>query len=493
MSDSDFTPLFAQNAEGESSYDGLPVGNSKFKKGSKKNQATPHSTKEQRAQRDLLERVPPHNLIAEKAIIGGVFLNYSLMHNLVDLIKPVDFYVPAHKILFQAFIDLYRLSKPIDVKSLLIHLGDNQQLEQVGGGAYLAEIAELYTSEESAKHYAEIVRDRSMQRDLIAACADIIGNSYNPAVAVDELLGDSEKSIFAISERKSSKSFETIGNLTDKIFEIATMRADQKSSVTGIPTDYTDLDRMTAGLQPSDLIILAARPAMGKTAFALNLAMRTSVHYKTPVAIFSLEMSAVSLAERMISLWAKVELTKLKRGFLDDDDWQKLHMAASQLEKAPIFIDDTGELNTLTLRAKCRRLKAEHGLKFVIVDYLQLMRSSRNESRELEISDISRNLKALAKELDIPVLALSQLNRKVEERADKRPMLSDLRESGAIEQDADIIMFIHRDDAYNKDGSRPMTNEAEIIIGKHRNGPTGVVKLAFLSQYTAFENLQQGV
>ncbi len=539
MSDSDFKPLFINTAEGESndspsgsssfnapqSYDEfyLPLdddegsifmeepqapqvnpaqnqeatrfqqrgqGQNWQNKQFKNKEATPHSTREQRAERDLLERIPPHNLTAEKSLLGGVFLNYSLMHSLVDIVKPEDFYVPAHHILFKDYISLYRLSKPIDPNSLLIYLEDNQQLEQIGGSAYLSELVDLPIAEESAKHYAEIIRDRSMQRELITACADIIGSSYSPGVVVDELLADSEKSIFSISERKSAKGFESIGSLTDKIFDIAVKRADQKASVTGIPTDYTDLDRITAGLQPSDLIILAARPAMGKTAFALNLAMRTAVNYKTPVAIFSLEMSAISLAERMISLWAKVELTKLKRGFLDDGDWQRLHDAASQLEGAPIFIDDTGELNTLSLRAKCRRLKAEHGLKFVIVDYLQLMRSSRTDSRELEISDISRNLKALAKELDIPVLALSQLNRKVEERADKRPMLSDLRESGAIEQDADIIMFIHREDAYNKDGSRPMTNEAEIILGKHRNGSTGTVRLAFLAQYTAFENLQ---
>ncbi len=531
MSDSDFTPLFVQTAEGEPSNDGSPLGSSSLNKPldedefylhdeenqeiyidetytaqsafnkpeqasykqnqfSQKKQAITYKAREQKAQKDLLERIPPHNIRAEKSLLGGVFLNHSLMHNLIDIVKPEDFYVPAHQILFNAFISLYKLSKPIDPNSLLIFLEDNQQLEQIGGAAYLSELVDFPIAGESAKHYAEIIRDRSMQRNLITACAEIIGNSYSPGVEVDELLAESEKSIFSISERKSSKSFESIGALTEKIFEIATKRTNQNTSVTGLPTDYTDLDRITAGLQPSDLIILAARPAMGKTAFALNLAMRTAINFKNPVAIFSLEMSALSLAERMLSLWSKVELTKVKRGNLDDEDWQRLYKAVGKFEDAPIFIDDTGELNTLSLRAKCRRLKMEHGIKFVIVDYLQLMRSSRTDSRELEISDISRNLKALAKELDIPVLALSQLNRKVEERADKRPMLSDLRESGAIEQDADIIMFIHRDDAYNKDGSRPMTNEAEIIIGKHRNGATGTVRLAFLSQYTAFENLQ---
>lgn len=448
-----------------------------------------HPNREQRAEHELLHRVPPHSIEAEKGVIGSVFLNHNIMHSLVDVVNPDDFYVSTHRILFAAFVELYRHSTPIDLKSVHIYLEDHNQLEQVGGAVFLAEIAEAYISNESAKHYATIVRDKSMQRTLITACADIIGNCYAPAQDVEELLGDSEKAIFAISERSSGKNFQSIGFLTAKIFEEAILRSTQNTSVTGLATNYTRLDAMTAGLQPSDLIILAARPAMGKTAFALNLAMRTAIFHNHPVAIFSLEMSATSLAERMLSLWAKVELTRLKRGFLDDDDWQKLHMAANQLDKALIFIDDTAELNTLTLRARCRRLKAEHDLQFVIVDYLQLMRSSRTESRELEISDISRNLKALAKELNIPVLALSQLNRKVEERVNKRPLLSDLRESGAIEQDADIIMFIHREDAYNKDKSAH-NNKAEIIIGKHRNGPTGIVELAFLPKYTAFENCE---
>ncbi len=449
---------------------------------------SPYLTREQRAEKELLERLPPHSITAEKSIIGGIFLDASTLNSLVDIVKPEDFYVPAHVILFKAFLDLYKNAKPIDYNTLLIYLESRQELETIGGAVYLSEIAESYISEESAKYYAELVRDKAMQRVLIKASTEIITNSYNPAAKIDELLNESERSIFSISERKSAKTFESIGALTGKIFELATQRADQKTSVTGLSTDFTQLDSITAGLQASDLIILAARPAMGKTAFALNLAMNTAVNHGNAVAIFSLEMSATSLAERMISLWSKVELTKLKRGFLDDGDWLRLHKAASEFDSAPIFIDDTGELNTLALRAKCRRLKSQHGLKLVIVDYLQLMRSSRTDSRELEISDISRNLKALAKELDIPVLALSQLNRKLEERTDKRPLLSDLRESGAIEQDADIIMFIHREDVYKKDKTLPNTNIAEIIIGKHRNGATGVVNLTFLSQFTAFEN-----
>ncbi len=493
MPDSDFSPLFANQyngqSEGEGSRASSPASSFNNAQNKKDNAQTNYLSKEQRAEKELLERVPPHNILAEQSVLGGVLLEASLLNSLMDIVVPEDFYHPAHQIIYKAFVELYKLSKPINSKTILIYLQDNNQLEQIGGTPYLLSIAENVASEESAKHFAQHVRDRSMQRSLIHTCADIIGKSYNQATAVEDLLNDSEREIFAISERRSTKTFESIGTLTEQIFRIATERTDQNTSVTGIPTDYKDLDHLTAGLQPSDLIILAARPAMGKTAFALNLAMRTAVNHNTPVAIFSLEMSSLSLAERMLSLWAKVNLTRLKRGQLDDVDWANLHNAASQLDSAPIYIDDSAELTPLTLRAKCRRLKAKHGLKFVIVDYLQLMSSNRKDSRELEISDISRNLKVLAKELQIPVLALSQLNRKVEERSDKRPMLSDLRESGAIEQDADIIMFIHREDAYNKDKTKELTNIAEIIIGKHRNGPTGIVELAYQPQFTAFENL----
>ncbi len=484
MPSSDFEPMFVNSAEDESnnsSFGTNPFNADKEKKST--------LSREQRAERDLLERIPPHNINAEKAIIGGIFLDGQVINSIVDLISPDDFYMPVHKMLFSALIELYRANKPLDPNTVLIYLESTGQLEKVGGAAYLAEISEAFVSEESAKFYAEMVRDKAMQRALISASAGIIAESYNPAVEVDELLGESEKAIFEISERKNTKTFETIGSLTGKVFELATQRTNQSGSITGIQTHYRDLDNITAGLQGSDLIILAARPAMGKTAFALNLAMRAAVYNNTSVAVFSLEMSGSSLAERMLSLWAKVELKKLKRGTLDDEDYVKLHKAFADLENAPIFIDDSGELNTLGLRAKCRRLKSQHNLGFVVVDYLQLMRSSRTESRELEISDISRNLKALAKELNVPVLALSQLNRKVEDRADKRPMLSDLRESGAIEQDADIIMFVHREDYYEKDKTKESTNVAEIIIGKHRNGATGTVLLTFLPEYTAFENM----
>ena len=303
------------------------------------------------------------------------------------------------------------------------------------------------------------------------------------------MLDESERRIFSISERTNSKTFFSSKDLIDKVIDDLTTRYSNRDSVTGLTTGYQNLNQLTAGLQPSDLIILAARPSMGKTAFALNMAMRAALTTSAVVAIFSLEMSKESLIERMLCAKGRVDLLKTRRGQINDQEWKQLSQAADELTRGKIFIDDTSGLSPLSIRARCRRLQAEHGLDLVVVDYLQLMHSSRHESREQEISDISRNLKALAKELSIPVIALSQLNRKVEERTDKRPLLSDLRESGAIEQDADLIMFIHREDAYRKK-EEARDGQAEIIIGKHRNGPTGTVKLAYYSQYTVFDDLQ---
>jgi replicative DNA helicase len=361
-----------------------------------------------------------------------------------------------------------------------------------GGTVYLAELAESVISAANAEHYATLVRNKSLQRSLIGACSDIISNCYDASQDIEQLLDHSESSIFSISERTTGKVFKSSKELVSKVFEDLEKRVERKELVTGVTTGYFRLDSMTAGLQPSDLIIIAARPSMGKTAFVLNMAMRAAVNAGTPVAIYSLEMSMESLMMRMLCAWGKVDLGKLRKGFLDDEDWAKLYAAADVLSRAPIYIDDTPAITTLDLRARTRRLHADKGVGMVVVDYLQLMRSSRRtDSRELEISDISRNLKALAKELNIPVIALSQLNRKVEERTNKRPMLSDLRESGAIEQDADIIMFVYRDEVYNKRDDNPKKGVAEIIIGKQRNGPTGMAELAYIGSYTAFEDLAE--
>ena len=435
----------------------------------------------ERARDDLQRRVPPHSEEAEQAVLSGVFLRPDLLHEIIDEISPADFYLPANRIIFGAFVSLYSQNSPVDEVTVFDWLNSHGQLEDAGGGAYIADLSGAVVSGANAVHWAKIVRDKSMQRALIDASAQIISNCYDASKDVPELIDESERSIFAISERANSKTFSSSGELVRSVFDQLLERYNNKSLTTGVPTGYHGLDKMTGGLQPTDLIIIAARPSMGKTAFALNVAMRAAMAAGSSVAVFSLEMSKESLMDRMLCVWGKVELSRVRRGFLEDDDWARL--------SAKIYIDDTAGLSPLMLRARCRRLKAEHGLDLVIVDYLQLMHSARNDSRELEISDISRNLKALAKELKVPVIALSQLNRKVEERTDKRPVLSDLRESGAIEQDADVIMFIHREDAYHKKNDRPKTGIAEIIIGKHRNGPTGTVELSYRPEYTAFEEL----
>lgn len=443
-----------------------------------------------RAREDLTRRVPPHSMEAEQAVLGGVFLRSDLLHEVIDQITEEDFYIPAHRHIFGAFLDLYAHGAPVDQVTVFDWLSNHSLLEAVGGALYLAELSNVVVAGANAPFYAKIVRDKSMQRALIDACSGLISESFEAAQDVPTLLNDAEQRVFAISERANSKTFSSAKSLVDKVCDEITIRMNNKSALTGLTTGYSQLDKLTAGFQPSDLIILAARPSMGKTAFALNIAMRAALTANAPVAIFSLEMSKESLMERLLCAWARVDLSKVRKGHVTDEDWASLSHAANDLSTAPIFIDDTAELTPLALRARCRRLKAEHGLALVVVDYLQLMRSLRTDSRELEISDISRNLKALAKEMRVPVLALSQLNRKLEERTDKRPILSDLRESGAIEQDADLIMFIHREDAYNKNKDIPKNNLAEIIIGKHRNGPTGIIELAYLPQYTAFEDLE---
>ena len=443
---------------------------------------------------DLVLRVPPHNLEAEQAVLAGVFLNKDIFHTLVDLVTSDDFYVPAHQIVFSAFTELYRRNAPIDLVSTAAYLKDSGQLEAVGGAIYLAELAQSVVGGANAEYYAGIVRDKSLQRSLINTCSGIIANCYDASRGVSTLLDESEQAVFSISERTSGKTFHDTKSLISSAFETLAKRMENKSAVTGVTTGYLRLDDMTAGLQPSDLIIVAARPSMGKTAFALNMALRAAVQDNVPVAVFSLEMSAEQLLMRMLCSWGKVDLSHVRRGFLDDDEWARLYEAADVIGKAPVFIDDTPAISPLELRARARRLKAENGVGLIVVDYLQLMRSARRtDSREQEISDISRSLKALAKEMNIPVIALSQLNRKLEERGDKRPMLSDLRESGAIEQDADVIMFIYRDEVYNKKPDNPNRGRAEIIIGKQRNGPVGAADLAFLPQYTAFEDLEPSI
>ncbi len=439
--------------------------------------------------KDLLGRVPPHSADAEAAVLGAILRRGDAIHNVADIIKADDFYLPTHQLIFSAFIDLLNKKQPIDALTVAENLISHGQLDEAGGSIYLAELLDAVVSAANAEHYAEIVRERSLQRSLINTCADIIGKSYD-AADVEELLDESEASILSLSDKAGDKSFSDANQLVSQLLDDFAERMNNPDLITGVTTGYQKLDEMTAGMQNSDLIILAARPSVGKTAFALNMALRAALHQNTPVAVFSLEMSKEQLMTRLISIHARVELKRLRSAQLNDEDWAALHTRLDTLRYAPIYIDDSSALSTLELRSRVRRLHSQKGIGLVVIDYLQLMRSSRwQESREQEISDISRNLKGLAKELNIPVVALAQLNRKVEERGDKRPVLSDLRESGAIEQDADVIMFLYRDAVYNKRDDNPRKNVAEVIIGKQRNGPTGLVELAYVSEYTAFEEL----
>ncbi len=452
--------------------------------------------KAEKASKDLLARVPPHSVEAEQAVLGGVLSRPRVMTTLASMIGPDDFYMPAHQILFTTFMELDRKSAPIDLTSVAEELKRTETLEAVGGSVYLAELANAVVSGANAEYYAGIVRDNAMKRGMIGVCSDIIGECFAPGQEVDELMSASEQKLFSVSQRTTGKDFTGSSELVEQVFEHLTQMADSNDEITGITTGYERLNKLTAGLQKSDLIIVAARPSMGKTAFAMCLALNAAISQNVPVAVFSLEMSKEQLMQRMLAVRAKVDVSRLRRpSLLRDDDWQHLGEAADMIRQAPIYIDDTPALSTLELRARTRRLKTEKGLGMVIIDYLQLMRAGRRvDSRELEISEISRSLKGLAKEMDIPVVALSQLNRKVEERSDKRPMLSDLRESGAIEQDADMIMFVYRDDVYrfSKPADRPANGTAEIIIGKQRNGPVGVAELMYLSPYTAFVDMAPG-
>ena len=465
-----------------------PVSEPKKRQYKKKNSTGADLTQ---IQEDLFKKVPPHNADAEAAVLSGIFLRPELLNEILDVVSADDFYLPANKYLFQAVTELYIKNITPDIVTVLDWLQNKKLLEDVGGAERLAMLAESVVSGANAPYYAKIVKEKSLLRSLIQSSANIISSCFDGTNDVSLLLDEAEKTIFGISEKNDTKTYLASSEILDFVFDTITERFKNKGRTTGLATDYTELDRMTGGFQASDLIILAARPSMGKTAFALNLAARAAIKNNATVAIFSLEMSKESLMERLLCSWGHVELGKVRKGTMEQDDWEKISDAASALTASKIFIDDSSMLTPLELRARCRRIQAQHGLDFVVIDYLQLMHSARNDSRELEISDISRNLKALAKELNIPVLALSQLNRKTEERADKRPMLSDLRESGAIEQDADLIMFIHREDYYaSKKGNTERNGKAEIIIGKHRNGPTGTVELSFIPQYTAFGNLE---
>jgi replicative DNA helicase len=438
-------------------------------------------------------KLPPQNVEAEQSILGGILLENEAIHKVLEILTVDDFYRDAHQRIFNAMVDLSERGEPADLITLMNELRKLNQLDSIGGASYLASLSDAVPTAANIEYYAKIVKEKAILRKLIQTSTEIITQSYEDREDVEELLDEAERSIFEISERRVKPSFYPIKRIVKDSFEIFQRLYEKKELVTGVPSGFKELDRMTAGFQPSDLIIIAGRPSMGKTAFCLNLAQYAAIENKIPIAIFSLEMSKEQLVIRMFCSEAHVEGNRLRTGFLNESDWPKLTIAAGNLSEAPIFIDDSPALSILELRAKARRLKGEYGLGMLIIDYLQLMRGRMKvESRQQEISEISRSLKALAKELSIPVIAVSQLSRKTEERTGNRPQLSDLRESGAIEQDADLILFLYRDEVYNRSEDNPNKGKAEVIIGKQRNGPIGKVELTFLDKFTTFKDLYKG-
>jgi replicative DNA helicase len=433
-------------------------------------------------------RIPPQDLDAERSVLGALLLKPSTLHELATSLQPEDFYRPGHAHIFEAAISLFEKNEPIDEVTVRSQLKAAGTLEAAGGTAYLASLTDSVPTAANAVHYAHIVRNRAVSRRLINAATDIVSAAYEGTGEIGQLLDQAESKIFEITASRDQRAFVPIKEVVKDTFKLIEKRYEKKETITGVATGFSDFDRMTSGLQPGDLIILAARPSMGKTALALNMAQNAAIRGKLPVALFSLEMSKEQLVMRMLAAEGRIDSSKLRGGKLGDADWPRLARAAGALAEAELYLDDSGSLTILETRAKARRLQAEKGLSMIVIDYLQLMHG-RAESREREISEISRGLKSLAKELNVPVMALSQLNRSLEARQDKRPMLSDLRESGAIEQDADVICFIYRDEYYNKDSDAK--GQAELIIGKQRNGPTGTVHLKFFNEYTRFENLSR--
>jgi replicative DNA helicase len=436
-----------------------------------------------------LQKLPPHSIEAEESILSAILLDNSTLLDVLEILSADHFYRTAHQKIFTAISELFSKSEPVDLVTVTSMLRDQNQLEEIGGAAFLARIVDTVPSAINVQHYARIVRDKSSLRRLIAKANEITQHCYDDGGDLDQVLDFAEGAVFEISEDKHQAAFHPISKIIESNIDALEVRQGNRALVTGVPTGFTQLDHKTSGFQGSDLIILAARPSMGKTALALNIARNAAVESNVPVAIFSLEMSKESLSERLLCAEARVDSGRLRGGFLNPEDWNSITEAASALSEAPIYIDDSPDISATSIRTKSRRLKMDKELGLIIIDYLQLMRGRPGiERRDLEISEISRALKLLAKELNVPVVALSQLNRKLEERSDKRPQLSDLRESGALEQDADVVAFIYRDEVYNKDENNPTKGTAELIIAKQRNGPTGTVPLTFLAKHTRFEN-----
>lgn len=438
----------------------------------------------------LTSRIPPHNLEAERAVLGSILLERESLPRALEVLRPADFYKEGHRKIFEAMIALFDRTEPVDHLTLAAELKRRGEMEEVGGMAALAAMIDEASTAAHLSAYATIVRKRALLRELIRVATEVIGLSYEGAEDVDRLLDEAERRIFALSERRIQGTPVAARLILKDTFEHIERLYERKEHVTGLATGFPKLDEMTSGFQAGDFIIVAGRPSMGKTAFATNIAKYAAVEQRKRVLVLSLEMSAIQLMQRLLCAEARVDAHRVRTGYLDPRDWTRLTHAAGRLSDAPLYIDEAPGLTVLEARAKARRMMAEHGLDLIVIDYLQLMSGRNPENRQQEISEISRSLKALAKELNIPVLALSQLSRAVEARQGKdyRPQLSDLRESGALEQDADLIMFVYRAERYGLQSEKG-EKVAEIIVGKQRNGPTGSVDLTFISEYASFENL----
>lgn len=434
-------------------------------------------------------RVPPHNMEAEYSVLGGALLSKQAFFRVVEVVRPEHFYKEAHRLIYEAMLEIYNRNEPIDEITLCAELTSKGVLSQIGGQAYVASLTDYVPTPANISYYAAIVRDKSVARRLISVGADLTTMAMDESNTRDYLLGEAERMVFEISQQSRSEDFYPIREIIKENFQTIDRLFQAQEPVSGVPSGFTDLDRLTTGFQSSTMIIVAGRPAMGKTAFALNMAQHAALTANMGIALFSLEMAKEELVMRMLCSQARIDMHRIKEGKINQQDWKDLAAAAGVLGDAPIYINDKADIDLYEMRSQCRRLKLDKDIRLVVIDYLQLMKGhGRAESREREISEISRGLKMMSKELQIPIMAISQLNRGVESRTDKKPMLSDLRESGALEQDADMIMFVHRPEYYNPD-DESLRGKAEIILGKHRSGPTGTVEVAFIREYVRFDNL----
>ncbi len=435
-----------------------------------------------------VERLPPHNLEAEQSVLGSLLIDRDAIIKIAAFVKPEDFYQSANGVIYQAVLDLYNRREPTDFITLSDELERREQIDRVGGIAYLSSLLNAVPTAVHVEYYGRIVERTATLRRLIDAGTEIVSIGYREGIDTEDALDAAERTIFTVSEKRQTKDFQSIAEVLDRFFDQIDYMQQHRGDVVGVATDFSDLDQLTGGLQKSDLVILAARPSMGKTAFALGMAYGAAVKHGKTVGVFSLEMSAEQLVQRLLSMETGVDSHRLRLGQIDDGEWDRISRAFGRLAEANIYIDDSAGAGVMDVRSKSRRLQAEHGLDLVVVDYLQLMSGRRTDNRVQEISEISRGLKGLARELNVPVVALSQLSRAVETRADHRPMLSDLRESGSIEQDADIVMFIYREEKYEEESEKK--GIAEIIVAKHRNGPVGSINLRFFDRTARFADLE---